>query len=551
MKLVIKKPLLVIVWLWFIGNSGFSQQLTSEENLLLQIENALELSEARELLQADVETLRQIVVQSEKQNSDQAFIIAQKWLGAHYLYQRDFTKAVLHYQLALQRLRKFPEMLKQRFIVETGITNAYISLGRFKEAEGLQNRWLAFLENYHSTNTKDSLFVMNSIKTVYVNKGIMSLQRGAVDEGIALITDGLRKIDDNVFLSQAAYQEVKRIAIFNLGTAYLMKGNGKAARPYIVQFLQYVLKKGNDPKALAKSYGNLAYCDYLLKDFTTAYKHYAKSLEISEKHGFAQVSMITYQDLSATYKTEGKWKEAMESLAKYQGIKDSLQGLAVQKNINKLREKFKAEQKEQEIQQLSQERANAIQRQWLLVIGLCLLVLVLILGVAFFLIKGKMRKKEAQLQALKIKNLHAELSFKKQDVTRMALEICKKQDLANQLSHRVKEFEKFVSTEARLEWRALGAFIQSQLLPKEEEKIFYKNIEAINQSFYARLKSEYPQLSQADRELCSYIRLGLSNKEIATFRHVSLEAIRSSQFRLRKKLGVETKEEVHELLASF
>ena len=85
---------------------------------------------------------------------------------------------------------------------------------------------------------------------------------------------------------------------------------------------------------------------------------------------------------------------------------------------------------------------------------------------------------------------------------------------------------------------------QDYLLTNEDQKIFQENIDAINHAFYAKLNDNFPNLNQSEKELCSYLRLGLSNKEIAALRGVTAEAIRSSRFRLRKKLGMDSKADV-------
>ena len=71
-----------------------------------------------------------------------------------------------------------------------------------------------------------------------------------------------------------------------------------------------------------------------------------------------------------------------------------------------------------------------------------------------------------------------------------------------------------------------------------EEKIISlkKEIQSLNKEFLKQLKSKHPVLTKTDLEVCSYIKIGLSRKEVAKIRDTSIEAIKSTRFRLKKKL---------------
>jgi len=45
-------------------------------------------------------------------------------------------------------------------------------------------------------------------------------------------------------------------------------------------------------------------------------------------------------------------------------------------------------------------------------------------------------------------------------------------------------------------------------------------------------------LTEHDIKLCAYIRLNLTNKEIARYENVTLRAIQTKRYRLKKKMGL-------------
>ena len=83
---------------------------------------------------------------------------------------------------------------------------------------------------------------------------------------------------------------------------------------------------------------------------------------------------------------------------------------------------------------------------------IAVLVLVSLIGLFSFLYfknLQKNRQKEAELQSLKLFKLNQELEFKKQDMTRLALAISNKQELAEQLSDEIKQLESHIPPDVK------------------------------------------------------------------------------------------------------
>ncbi len=76
-----------------------------------------------------------------------------------------------------------------------------------------------------------------------------------------------------------------------------------------------------------------------------------------------------------------------------------------------------------------------------------------------------------------------------------------------------------------------------------EEKFIHKanNIHILNSEFEDKLRSAFPQLGKNDLEICGYIKLNLSVKEIAEIRRTSEGAIKMARHRLKRKLFLEDK----------
>lgn len=59
-----------------------------------------------------------------------------------------------------------------------------------------------------------------------------------------------------------------------------------------------------------------------------------------------------------------------------------------------------------------------------------------------------------------------------------------------------------------------------------------------NQDFIRKLSHDFPNISNTEIKLCVLIRQGLTSKEIAVNMHQSPDSIKVLRYRLRKKLGL-------------
>lgn len=83
------------------------------------------------------------------------------------------------------------------------------------------------------------------------------------------------------------------------------------------------------------------------------------------------------------------------------------------------------------------------------------------------------------------------------------------------------------------------------------EDTFQIHMDGLNQDFVNRLKDKYPALTVYDLRLCTYIKTGLSSKEIAQVMNVLPSSINVSRSRLRKKLGLDVKDDLYSILVEF
>ena len=85
----------------------------------------------------------------------------------------------------------------------------------------------------------------------------------------------------------------------------------------------------------------------------------------------------------------------------------------------------------------------------------------------------------------------------------------------------------------------------------EDWKRFEVNFKELHEDFFERLLKEYPNLTPKDLKLCAYLKMNLSTKEIAPLMAISIRGIEIHRYRLRKKLKIDSSENLSNFLITF
>ena len=125
-----------------------------------------------------------------------------------------------------------------------------------------------------------------------------------------------------------------------------------------------------------------------------------------------------------------------------------------------------------------------------------------------------------------------------------------KRNLAKGFKETLVELSKKEETALK---RELKIAIQDLIiLEKSEVRIDIKqsDLEKVDNSFYKKLDGE-TKLSNTERDMCVYLKIGLSNAEIANLFNTSVNTIHVTRSRLRKKLKLERKDNLEKFIQSL
>jgi AraC family transcriptional regulator, chitin signaling transcriptional activator len=157
------------------------------------------------------------------------------------------------------------------------------------------------------------------------------------------------------------------------------------------------------------------------------------------------------------------------------------------------------------------------------------------------LLEQKFKKEhEERLNKLEKERLLNEIDSKRKELANTTLISAKKNEVLMEIQGELnKDKEKF-SNQFRL--KHIMNKINNAIKSKDEWKVYETNFNELHEDFFKELLQAYPNLSNKDLKLCSYLKMNLSSKEIAPLMGISVRGVEVHRYRLRKKMGLDSKE---------
>ncbi len=200
--------------------------------------------------------------------------------------------------------------------------------------------------------------------------------------------------------------------------------------------------------------------------------------------------------------------------------------------------------------------------------GILLITIIIILRMVFVrrLAKHKLilekeeaekRRKEqllAEQEVIQLRNerLQAEVAHKNIQLADYTMNMIKKNELLIRLKNEIQRQENEMKDLYPVHYHdKLVKLIDRNITSEDDWKTFENHFDQAHETFFKRLKEEYPTLTPSDLKLCAYLRLNLASKEIAPLLNISLRGVEVRRYRLRKRLNMNTEENLIEFLLTY
>ena len=290
------------------------------------------------------------------------------------------------------------------------------------------------------------------------------------------------------------------------------------------------------------------------KNFATAeaYCNKARLLAISLSDKLFEIKSI--ETLIAIKKGQNNFQEVSQLQSDIITLKDNFYSAEKQQIEKSLEVQFEVSEKNRKLRLISAERAVSKLTNYLLTSFLALLILVF--SFLYFFLK-RINKRDKQLlkakeelvqlmeeqKLLKEKQFADDLEHKESQLSAITIQMLEKNELLDEIKTILSKKDPNAESE-------LKKLVNKYTIQGNNWKDFDNYFESVNKHFYTRLKQKYPDISANDLKICALIKLNLSIKEMASILNISPDSVKTARHRLRKKLQLNTEENLTDFILS-
>lgn len=313
------------------------------------------------------------------------------------------------------------------------------------------------------------------------------------------------------------------IALANYGSLLHYEKQSQAAIEVYKKAIKIYEEIGDKRKEF-RTRGSLADEYYTIGDTEQALELFQICEQENLKNNWRMNLLGTYEGLSSIHKTLGDKEKALFYYEKYTLLNDTIRGVKVEREINKLEIENELKQKDLVHQK---EQLNLIKKnqqtlsKWQL---FTIISLVFALVILLFFVR-KRRK------------AHKKLEQHEESIIQLTQSLLEKGRQLKSLEARDKSNGKITQQHA-LDFDK-NVFSQS-ILTDNEWTSFKVRFEKLIPGYIQRLRTTHPELSDAEERLFLLLKLKLKRKEIATILGISPESVKKTRTRLRKRFCMNT-----------
>ncbi|MBK8627095.1 MAG: hypothetical protein IPN86_16485 [Saprospiraceae bacterium] len=167
------------------------------------------------------------------------------------------------------------------------------------------------------------------------------------------------------------------------------------------------------------------------------------------------------------------------------------------------------------------------------------------------LVKAEASKDE--ITRLQNEKLLAELNFKNQELTSFTYHLVNKNELITEITDVVNKLDQKLNDkpDIRKELKQIIKLTEKNIDVDADWQNFIKSFDEVHTNFYKRLNETYKDLSPNDYKMCTYLRMNLTTKEIASLMNISIRSVETNRYRLRKKLDLDSETNLSQFLMNY
>ncbi|MXV15702.1 tetratricopeptide repeat protein [Hufsiella ginkgonis] len=453
--------------------------------------------------------------------------------GMYYATYKKNTEACLYFlrsreQLSAIGFARVPDC----GLLLGNVASFYYTLGDYENARTLLLEAL----RYQVTAPRDLVNFTNTLGLIYRNCGHYDKAMVQFNKAVQLAG----KSNDSVWVT---------IAKGNIGSVYFYQKDYARALPYLEL----------DYKASA-AYGDKVNAAAAMLRMARISFEEGRSGEAAARLGIAEELIRNYpgqlqlwirlhEMRSEIYQQQKDFGRALIELKKTQAAKDTLAAHNNIEAVERVRLKWKTTNYLSTLNKLeTRAEIEKVRRNGMLIVMALLLVI-------FFLIYNRARLKSAkdhQLLELEKRRLDAELastsSLLQQYIENLLQKNLMIENIRNERAHLQVLPDSPEKTEELVN---LEKLMQATIITDEKWTEFKRLFMKVHQGFFTELRKKYTNLTETDLRIITLIRLRLGNREMANMLGITIDGVKKSKQRLRKKMGLSEEPSLEKTIESI
>jgi DNA-binding CsgD family transcriptional regulator len=144
-------------------------------------------------------------------------------------------------------------------------------------------------------------------------------------------------------------------------------------------------------------------------------------------------------------------------------------------------------------------------------------------------------KSDQDLMKVRNEQLRTEIESKNKELAVTTMSLVKKNEFLIELRDRLRKSEE----KGQVNFKNLIKEVNKEIENEESWEMLKGAFENVDKDFIRKIMEKHPELTPNDLKLCTYLRLNLNSKEIASLMNISVRSMETKRYRLRKKMGLE------------
>ncbi|MEQ9425184.1 MAG: tetratricopeptide repeat protein [Cyclobacteriaceae bacterium] len=483
--------------------------------------------------------------EAEKLNYRKGIANSNSIIGTSLWARNVYDQALEHFLTALTIFDELGEKRRKANVL-SNIGNVYDDQQLFQKSLDYHRQAIPIFNEL-----RDTL----GLARVYNNMGVAAKHNGQLDSALHFYSLSLAKryeMSDSVGIARV---------LNNLGVIKEQQDDYNSGLEYALQAL--TINTGSHDLNLQASIlenagGNLR----RLGQLALAEAYLDSAMRVAKVIDTKYTQILVLEELKELEQAQGNYKQALEYMNQFVELNQLIFSEQSQNRIDRLELQYKTLLKEKELSELrSQQTENRLIR------NIALVLVASILIIAFLIINRQRLKikqnkklldaekeiaqKDAENASLRENELKVELEQKQRELASYALNFVQKGQLMEELKDKIDELRNSVDSNEQKHFNKLIKVIDGSSYIDREWEDFKLRFEEVHHDFLQALKHAYPDLSTADLRICALLKLNMNMKEAARVLGISPDSVKISRYRLRKKLGLSTEDNLNDFILNF